>query len=75
MSNCMIDDDILFKSKNNILKCTNINKIDFSLNQFSMEGFSIVSDLCKNNHITEVNINENHIINLAALGDLIKKCK
>lgn len=43
---CLIDDNIIIKAKEHFTKCTNISKLNLSMNDFTMEGFTVLIDLC-----------------------------
>lgn len=44
-SNCMIDDPVLLTAKESFVKCTNIQKLDLTLNSFTLQGFSVILDM------------------------------
>lgn len=44
-SNCMIEDPVLLAAKESFVKCINIQKLDLSLNSFTLQGFLVISDI------------------------------
>ena len=73
----MIDDAVLEKGREALLSCKKIDKLDISLNDFTLSGFGTIRDYCAQEGviITELNINSCCIVNLTALGDLMRRSK
>ena len=44
LSECFIDDTVLLRSKQAFLECTNIVKLNLSVNDFTLQGFGILMD-------------------------------
>lgn len=77
LCNCMIDDNVLLKSSEYLQKCINIQKFNISLNTFTLHGFSVILELSTQDksNLTELNISDNMISNLAAIGELVRKSR
>jgi Ran GTPase-activating protein (RanGAP) involved in mRNA processing and transport len=43
----MIDDQMLLSSKQNLLECTHISKLNLSLNAFGVLGLSVINELAE----------------------------
>ena len=44
-SNCMIDDAVLMAAREPFSRCTNIQKLNLSLNSFTLQGFSVILEM------------------------------
>jgi Leucine-rich repeat (LRR) protein len=77
LSECFLNDEVLKKNKKTFLQCTNIEKLDLSFNDITMQSFDILIDLSieENCKIKELNISKNKINNLLTLGQFIRYAK
>jgi hypothetical protein len=45
LSNCMIDDAVLVAAREPFSRCTNIQRLNLSLNSFTLQGFSVILEM------------------------------
>jgi len=60
-----------------LVACTNIEKLDISSNDITLQGFGVLIDLAgqPNCCLKELNVSKCKIVNLISLGALIKRAK